>query len=332
MLSRVFVLLALTCNLFALDEVAWKHFSNTFIAKDGRVIDYQNKSITHTEGIGYALFFAYAHNDSKVFAKVFDWYQNNMQKNALNLPGWKWGEGSDKTWHMLDMNSASDADLWICYALFLMGKKEGNERYIAEAKGLLDAIQKHLILKQNGRFYLLAGEKGFESEAGMRLNPSYYHFEIFEYLAQYAKVFTYLKRDGITLLEEARYSKLALNPDWLMLKEGQYQLSSAFARYSYDAIRVPLNLLRMQDAQRDRLLEPYINFVAMMQNHALGSVDLVNENISLRDYSFGHLAVYVAIAKEFGLAKDRLEQELRERIQTEHDNYYAYALYLFTRI
>ncbi len=338
---RFFIIfLSITTHLSATadKEALWRNYKESFIQKDGRVIDYKNSDITHTEGIGYTLYFAQYFNDKKTFSLIYTWYKNNIKKNSAHLPGWKWGKSTDGEWKMLDMNSASDANLWIAYALFLMDKKEENDSYKKEAYTLLENIKKYQIKNIASQTYLLPAENGFINKDILVLNPSYMLFEIFQNIQYFDKdaLWKKLIKSSCYLLKKARFSKLALNPDWIQinLKKNSFALDKKKTLFSYDAIRIPLNIMRssLSKTQKRELLEPYINYVSMMKEFSLGSVDLDLGKISLYDLSYGHLAIYSKIAKEYNLGLKNLDTELTQRMKKEHENYYAYSLYLFTVI
>jgi endoglucanase len=339
-LSFFLIILTVTANLSAMsqDSTSWQNFKDKFIQKDGRVIDYMNSDITHTEGIGYALYFSQYFNDKKTFDIIYTWYTNNIKKNNFNLPGWKWGKAEDGTWKMLDFNSASDANLWIAYSLLLMNDKIEESRYKTEALSLIKNIKQYQIKKVNSKTYLLPAENGFSDKNSLKLNPSYMLFEIFQYLSKYEDDNTWenLIDSSKYILKKAQFSKLQLHPDWLILniKNNQFSLDTKKPLFSYDAIRIPLNIIRssLNEATKEELLQPYINYVKMMKNSSLGSVDLNKGIISMYDMSFGHLAVYLKIAKQYNLDNRNLDAELKKRMKKEHENYYAYSLYLFTTI
>jgi endoglucanase len=333
-------MLSVTATLSAMNQKldSWQNFKDSFIQKDGRVIDYMNSDITHTEGIGYALYFSQHFNDKKTFSLIYRWYKNNIKKNSSNLPGWKWGKAEDKSWKMLDLNSASDANLWIAYSLLLMNEKVKNDEYKKEALSLLKNIKQYQIKKVDSKTYLLPAEHGFSDKESLKLNPSYMLFEIFQYLANYEKVSLWreLIDSSKQILKQARFSKLQLNPDWLILdiNKRKFSLDKKETLFSYDAIRIPLNIIRssLSKTTKQQLLQPYINYVKMMKNSSLGSVDLDKGIISMYDLSFGHLAIYLKIAKQYNLESKNLDTELKQRMKKEHENYYAYSLYLFTTI
>ena len=74
---------------------------------------------TVSEGQSYALFFALVAQDQKAFDAILNWTENNLSAGDMGkqLPAWIWGKKGE-SWGVIDANSASDAHLWIAYALF----------------------------------------------------------------------------------------------------------------------------------------------------------------------------------------------------------------------
>jgi len=315
---------------------AWENYKHKFIQEDGRVVDYYNNAITHTEAIGYTLYFSYKLNDTKTFTKVYSWYKNNIKKNRYNLPGWKWGQNQNKEWGMLDLTSATDSNLWIAYSLMLMNEKKPNEMYAFDAQELLKAVKKHQIVTLNARTYLLPWEKQLNNNQNIKLNPSYFIFEIFEYLAKKEndQIWSNLIRSSKQLLKEARFSSLELNSDWFIynIKERKQAPLKKDILFGYDAIRIPLHILRssLTKIEKKALLKPYKNYVKMMKDYPLGVVNLSKGSISLYNLSYGHLAIYIKLGKYFSLNVSNLEKILKHRMTEDNENYYAYSLYLLT--
>ena len=331
------VMFSLSLFSSSYEQKVWQDFKHKFIQEDGRVIDPHNSSITHTESIGYALYFAYKMDDKVIFKKIYNWSQKNLLKNDFDLPGWKWGEDTQKKcWCMLDLTSASDANLWIAYSLALMYEKTGYYPYKEDSENLIKAIKKHQIISINNEIFLLPWEKNLLNKKNIKLNPSYLLFEIFEYLAKYDKdiIWKKLIKSTSLLLKKARFSSLELNSDWILYNSAKnsYTLPPNNKYFGYDAIRIPLNIVNsnLPLKMKKELLEPYKRYIEMMQTTPLGVVELEKGDISFYNLSFGHLAVYVKIAKFFSLDSSLLQQKLNDRIQNNNDDYYAYSLYLLT--
>ncbi|MBU2768764.1 cellulase, partial [Acidithiobacillus ferrivorans] len=120
--------------------------------------------ITTSEGQSYALFFALVANNPKLFQNILTWTQDNLAQGSLaaHLPAWRWGERPNKTWGVLDTNSAADADLWIAYTLIQAGRLWDRNSYTAMGTLLAKRIdQKEVVdLKGMGPM-LIPGNAGF---------------------------------------------------------------------------------------------------------------------------------------------------------------------------
>jgi len=98
-----------------------------------------------------------------------------------------------------------------------------------------------------GQMVLMPGLRGFERAQHTVVNPSYYAFPAIRALAAAVPDPLWLRMaaDGIALLRRGRFGRWRLPPDWLMVDRLDGRLSPAHgwpARFSYDAIRVPLYL------------------------------------------------------------------------------------------
>lgn len=338
-MKTILIILLFTTTLFSnsLKQSAWAEYKKNFLQESGRIVDPQNENVTHTEAIGYGLYFSYKMGDTQSFSKIYQWYKKNMIKNRYNLPAWKWGfnKGTGK-WGILDTTSASDANLWIAYSLSLMYEKNHNREYKKESDLLLKAVKRDQIVYKDNKAYLLPWEKELMNEKKWILNPSYMIFEIFEYMAkkEKSKVWFNLIQNSKNMLYEARFSSLELNPDWLIfnLETNKYSLRDKFKTFSYDAIRIPLNILRshLSNSEKKALLLPYKKYTEMMKYRPLGIVELNKGFISLYNLNFGHLAIYLQIAKFFSNDTQLFKKALQDRIRKNSENYYAYSLYLFT--
>lgn len=241
--SLLFLLLSLNIAWCSDSMQEWDSFKKDFIQEDGRVIDRSNHDITHTEGIGYAMFFAVAHNDYDTFLKINTWLESNLPKNRYGLYPWKWGKKDDGTWSVLDLNNATDGDLWIAYAR-LKGSQVFNKPDLKqEILPHIHAIENYLIVSKDNKFFLLPGQSGFIHEDRLRLNPSYYIpfiFDSFAFVTGHDQ-WNQLIQNALEILSH-RFTHFQLHPDWIdySISEHRYQLNPTYPLHSYDAIRIPL--------------------------------------------------------------------------------------------
>lgn len=156
----------------------WQNYATRFVQDDGRVLNSSlNPSESNSEGQSYAMFFALVGNDRARFDKLWTWTKSNMAGNDIshNLFAWLWGKNKDGEWGVIDANSASDADLWIAYALLEAARVWNVPQYRADAQLVLANVEKTLIVRVPGLGkMLLPGPVGYSYPGGLwRFNPSY---------------------------------------------------------------------------------------------------------------------------------------------------------------
>jgi len=165
----------------------WDDFVGRFVQADGRVIDLTFERKSTSEGQSYGLFFALVADDRTRFDTILKWTSDNLCDGQLGtkLPAWLWGLRPDGSWGVQDRNSASDADLWIAYALLEASRLWQAPRYAETGRQLLAQIGRHEVAQAGAAgWLLLPGAVGFALGQGrFRLNPSYLPDFMFRYLA-----------------------------------------------------------------------------------------------------------------------------------------------------
>jgi len=149
--------------------------------------------------------------------------------------------------------------------------------YTAAGAGIARAILARTIVQDNARTLLLPGVTGFSAgdrENGPVINPSYWVFEAFPVLDQLAPSPTWgkLRDDGIALINELRFGPKQLPADWVSLKPSPKPASGFPAEYGYNALRIPLYLVRGGIADRQLLLR--FRQATSGANDAMTTVDL----------------------------------------------------------
>jgi len=71
----------------------WKSYQQTFVSADGRVVDFFQGSISHSEGQGYGLLLALMNGDRAAFDRIFRWTTDNLQVRRDALFAWSWASG-----------------------------------------------------------------------------------------------------------------------------------------------------------------------------------------------------------------------------------------------
>lgn len=232
-------------NLTAADRREWAIFKRRFVAAEGRVVDTGNNCISHTEGQGWGMFFAVAFNDQETFDRLHNWTERTLRRASDHLHCWKYDPASPDP--VSDENNATDGDLFIAWALWRAARRWGRPEHAAAARAIAGDILSLLVRNAAGRTVLLPGVAGFETAAGVEVNPSYYCFKALSELSDAvpSPLWDKLRADGLRLIADGRFGQWQLPPDWLNVARGTGRLSPAPnrpARFSYDAIRVPLYL------------------------------------------------------------------------------------------
>ena len=220
----------------------WDRYVEGFVSADGRVIDRTAGDRTTSEGQAYALFFSLVSNDRALFERVLRWTEQNLAQADLrrSLPAWHWGRRREGAWGILDRNPASDADLWLAYALLEAGRAWSERRYVTLGEQVLaNAAAREVVSLPGFGPSLLQGPAGFAAAGGFRVNPSYAPPPLLRRFARAGAPW-----DGV-LASSTRMLRLfaegAAAPDWALARAGRLFPDPVHGRVaSYDAIRVPL--------------------------------------------------------------------------------------------
>ncbi len=166
----------------------WESYASATIDQQGRVIDRSAQDRTTSEGQSYAMFFALVANDRARFDKLLHWTEINLANGnlALQLPAWHWGKAPDGSWRVLDPHPASDADLWMSYALLEAGRMWREPRYDRLGMALAARIgQQEAAFVPGLGTTLLPGSMGFHPDSDTWiLNPSYLQPSVLAHLAK----------------------------------------------------------------------------------------------------------------------------------------------------
>ncbi|NPB06994.1 MAG: hypothetical protein GXO03_05245 [Aquificae bacterium] len=176
---RLLLLLLFASYLFALEPVKlWEHFKREFIKEEGFVVDPYNGYRVTSEAQGYAMTLAVLLNDRETFYRLWRWTEENLRRPD-GLFAWLWAHGE-----VLDDNNATDADLFIGYALLLASERWKDEALLKEAERVLRQVKKLVLpfCTEPKALVLLPGKRGFIKERGALVKLSYYVPFIFKKL------------------------------------------------------------------------------------------------------------------------------------------------------
>lgn len=242
----------------ALPPGAWDLYREKFITAEGRVVDDANGGISHSESQGYGLLLACLAGDRGSFASILSFTRTELLIRDDGLAAWRWDPKSSP--RVTDINNASDGDLLIAEALACAGTRWAMPAYTTAARQIARALAKAALVKRGGETWLMPAATGFSEQErpdGPVINPSYWVFEAFPILARLTNDPGWMQAQasGLKLLDDLARRKIPA-ADWLSLK-GEPKPAEGFPpQFGYNALRIPLYLLRAGLADRQRL-EPF---------------------------------------------------------------------------
>jgi len=227
------------------DVEMYRDFRARFVLPEGRVVDNHNGGVSHSEGQGWGMLMAVAFDDEPTFDRLWSWTKHWFRRPGDRLHAWRYQPSAEPP--VGDLNNATDGDLYIAGALARGARQWRRPELAAEATAIGQDILRLLVRRTGSRTVLLPGAFGFEKEGGVIVNPSYYVFPLMREVAALvpSPAWSTLETDGIRLISEGRFGPWALPPDWLRIDQRTGALRPAPgwpARFSYDAIRIPLHL------------------------------------------------------------------------------------------
>eukprot|EP01037_Dinobryon_pediforme_P012532 gene12532-12621_t len=224
-------------------EEAWGLFKDRFVT-GGRIIDTGNGGVSHSEGQGIALLAAAQLGDRACFDRILSWTSETLRRPYDHLHSWRFRPGQPVP--VDDPNNATDGDLLITMALYVAASRWDQDSYRTAAAALARDISRALMAQTSRGLLLLPGIAGFRDRSSVTLNPSYYMFPALQRIAAETgdPAWQKVTDDGLALLRSARFGRWNLPPDWLVLPaQGEPEPAGKWpARFSFDAVRVPLYL------------------------------------------------------------------------------------------
>lgn len=233
-------------------EKGYNYYKQSFMSKDGRIMDPDKENITTSEGQSYMLIRSLVMNDKKTFDLVYTWTKNNLQRKD-KLFSWIWGKNKDGEYKVLDENSATDADIDTACALLLAYEIWGSHKYLNEATPIIHSIWDKETRRIGNHLVLMPGVEQTYSKK-VEVNPSYFSPFAFRFFQKYDDL-----HDWSSIIDSSYYylskvtsmTETGLPPNWFLIvdsqedgpSEGQIILeNSPRSDFSYDSIRVFLRL------------------------------------------------------------------------------------------
>ncbi|MEN0060814.1 MAG: glycosyl hydrolase family 8 [Myxococcota bacterium] len=321
---------------------AFSDYIDRFVQPDGRVVDHAAGGITTSEGQSYALVRAVWSNDRDSFDRVRQWMRDNLQHgDPTALPAWKWGQQPDGSWGILDQNPATDADLFVAYALILGAERWGAPDMQAQALAILERVWNEETAVVDGHRVLLPGPWAANKPV-LRLNPSYslpFAYRVF------AKVDT--AHDWASFVDDTYWmfdavtNDLGLQPDWVWMDATTGQVVPApdgeveQLGFGFEAMRVPWTLAAearwYDDARAKALLKRYQSL--RERYHRTGGLPAVIEPDGSAGRDHPYLGLYGALLPAWGITfpsdAEQLYKDVIRPVRTASgwgsaDDYYAH--------
>lgn len=302
----------------------WQAYKERFVAADGRVIDDGNGGISHSEGQGYGLLLSTLAGQQADFDLIWSFTRTEMMLRDDGLAVWQWKPDAEP--HVTDINNASDGDLLIAYALALGGALWSREDLTKAAGSIARELGSHAVIQRQGRDLLLPAVEGFgkqDRSDGPVVNLSYWVFEAFPHLVQIAPDTDWqrVSDDGVALVAENRMGPRKLPPDWLSLDTKPRPAKGFPAEFGYNALRIPLYLMRAGNRDADLLESMRAGMTG--KDGSVQLVDVVSGNVraTLTDAGYRIIPALVSCV----LHGTKLPDELRKFVPT---LYYPSTLHL----
>jgi endoglucanase len=230
-----------------IDLADWQSYRDRFIDGSGRVIDDANDNISHSEGQGYGLLLAFLADRPADFEQIWSFTRTELLIRDDGLAAWTWNPTA--TPRITDINNATDGDILIAYALSEAGAAWKRDDYMDAARKIAQAVLDKAVIAHDGETQLLPGVDGFSAKDrpdGPVVNPSYCVFEAFPALNKVvpSEKWQALSDGCHSLLKHARFGPKKLPAEWVSLA-GTPKPADGFApEFAYNALRIPLYLLR----------------------------------------------------------------------------------------
>lgn len=326
------------------DWPLWETFRKTYITQDARVLD---PGLSHTptvsEGQAYALFFALVAGDRQQFSSLLAWTRDNLAQGDLHRisPGWHWGQSATGRWELLDSNPASDADLWLSYALLEAGRLWQNEAYSRQGHSLAARLLRDAsaVLPSLGRS-LLPAPTGFQlGPDRWRLNPSYSPVPLLRRLSVLTGQSEWLEMVEPTLRLMLESAPRGISPEWAIwdTRQGWQADPQSEGLGSYNAIRTYLWAgMSRHDPAFERLALGFLPWLHWVGQHghapeALNAETGTDPARTAREGPPGFDVAALVLADSLGFTA--LRQHLQTRVEAslarQPLGYYNHALALF---
>lgn len=308
----------------------WAVFKDRFI-RDGRVVDTDNGGISHSEGQGYGMLLAVAHDDPATFEALWSWTRETLRRPD-GLFSWKYDPDAEGGPRVTDVNNATDGDILIAWALARAAEWWQEPAHGADADAIAGTVLGALVVTTDQGALLLPGQEGFTGPDKRVVNPSYWVFPALAELGRRTGDARWgdLTAGGLDLLARARFGRWNLPPDWLETAGDLRPATDFPPRFGYNNVRVPLYLVWGGVDSPERLA-PYLGFWAWFKDCRFvpAWTDVTDNAVTTDNWSPGIRAI--ALLARAAADGRRLDPARVPAIGAD-DGYYSAVLLLLTRL
>jgi endoglucanase len=189
-----------------------------------------------------------------------------------------------------------------------------------------------LVRRVGDRLFLLPGLRGFDHGDSITINLSYYAFFAFDELASLDSSPTWriLRDDGLDALDKARFGQWQLPTDWVdvrVARGGEVFSPAREMRFSFDAVRVPLNLV-WSGLTNSPAVGSIARYWASFEGQSVPAwINVVKQEVSHFTETAGESAVRELVLKATGTKIPN-----RNGSAARGQDYYSVSLMLLSRI
>ncbi|GAC1391940.1 MAG: hypothetical protein NVSMB46_06260 [Candidatus Saccharimonadales bacterium] len=346
----------------------WSDYKRTNIEPDTfRTLDKQQNFITTSEGEGYTMERAVWQDDKNTFDRSWQWTKDNLQRPD-HLLSWKFGQLPNQKYGIQSTvggnNTATDGDTDIALSLLMAYNRWKQDRYLYDAKPLINSIWEKEVVVINNHPVLVADDLERLNTSSVIVNPSYfspYTYKIFSLIDTHHD-WKGLTDNSYELLNQVSMARLdksssaGVPPDWIRIDRHSGEMSAndtpssnQTTNFGFDAMRTPWRLALdwnwFKDERDKQVLSKYNLLLTKWNTHHHLDAIYAHDGSTIANYEAspaiygGTLGYFMLInptvAKDIYLTKLNVlyspdEQKWKKSLSYYDDNWawFGMALYL----
>jgi len=255
----------------------WQNYKANYIERDtGRTLDKQQDDITTSEGQSYSMMRAVLEDDQITFDSVYKWTQENLGRDEDHLFSWLFGKKPNGKYGVLvdkgGYNTASDADTDIALALIFAYERWHEERYINDAKNIINDIWEKEVVLIRGVPYMSANNLEKFLSTNIIINPSYlapYAYRIFakidtkhDWESLVDSTYDFLNKVSVLRLDKK--ISVSLPPDWVTVNKKTGDILAPTSdplstNFGFDAFRTVFRIALDYEWNKDIRAKAYLD-------------------------------------------------------------------------